>query len=150
MKSFLEKRSKVLLAVAILNAILFLLFIPELLEYSKYMSNLSIYNPEFINVIPTMIFYVIGGHAFVQFNFTIILILLIASLFNVSGYIYKKAEFNFIAIGLYLMISIMSLYVFHPFGVLLLALLFILSIIGYVDQYTIDDKLDKNKKTNKH
>ena len=151
MKSFLEKRSKVLLSVAILNAILFLLFIPELLEYSKYMSNLSVMNPVIMRVIPTMIFYVIGGHVFIQFNFTIILILLFAALFNVAGYIYKKAEFNFIAIGLYLMTSIMSLYVFYPFGVLLLALLFILSIIGYVDQYTIEKKsVTKKKTTNKH
>ena len=149
MKKFLKNRSKLLFAVAILNAVLFLLFIPELLEYSKYMSNLSESNPEFTRIIPTMIFYVIGGHAFVQFNFTIILILLFAAIANIVGFIYKKEEFNFIAIGLYLMISCMSLYVFKPFGVILLVLLLTLSIIGYLDQYSIDEEKNTKKKKSK-
>lgn len=149
MKIFLSERSKILFATAIVNAVIFLLFIPELVEYSKYMSNLSVLNPEYIKVIPTMIFYVIGGHAFIQFNFTIILILLFAALANVVGFIYKKEEFNFMALGLYLMISCMSLYVFHPFGILLLVLLFLLTCIGYVDQYTIKNDLNKMKKSKK-
>lgn len=149
MEKFLNGRSKILFATAIINAIVFLLFIPELVEYSKYMSNISMLNPEFIRVIPTMIFYVIGGHAFIQFNFTIILILLFAALANVVGFVYKKEEFNFMAMGLYLMISCMSLYVFHPFGILLLVLLFLLTCIGYVDQYAIKNDLNKIKKTKK-
>ena len=149
MEKFLNGRSKILFATAIINAIVFLLFIPELVEYSKYMSNISMLNPEFIRVIPTMIFYVIGGHAFIQFNFTIILILLFAALANVVGFVYKKEEFNFMAMGLYLMISCMSLYVFHPFGILLLVLLFLLTCIGYVDQYAIKNDLNKMKKTKK-
>lgn len=145
MKKFLDSRSKILFATAIINAVLFLLFIPELLEYSKYISNVACPNPEFIRIIPTMIFYVIGGHAFVQFNFTIILILLFAALFNVVGFIYKREEFNFIAMGLYLMISCMAMYIFHIFGVLLLVLLFSLSLIGYLDQYIINNKVAAKK-----
>ena len=138
MKKFLESRSKILFATAIVNAFLFLILIPELLEYSKYISNFSCSNPQFERILPTMIFYVIGGHSFVQFNFTIILILLFAALFNVVGFIYKREEFNFMAMGLYLMISCMSMYVFHVWGTLLLILLFVLSAIGYVDQYTMN------------
>ena len=148
MKNFLKERSKILFAVAVLNAILFLIFIPELLEYSKYMANYSS-NIEFQRIIPTMIIYVIGGHAFIQFNFIIILIILFAALANVVGFIYKREEFNFISIGLYLMISCMSLYVFKPFGILLLILLFTLSIIGYMDQYNINTNI-KRKKINRH
>ena len=149
MKIFLEKRSKILFAVAILNAVLFLLFIPELLEYSKYISDLSCPNPQFERIIPTMIFYVIGGHSFVQFNFTIVLILLFAALFNIVGFIYKREELNFMAMGLYLMISCMSMYVFHACGTLLLILLFTLSAIGYVDQYMINKETKNKKKSNK-
>ena len=149
MKKFLESRSKILFATAIINAVLFLILIPELLEYSKYISNIACPNPEFGRILPTMIFYVIGGHAFVQFNFTIILILLFAALFNVVGFVYKKEEFNFMAMGLYLMISCMSIYVFHMWGTLLLILLFALSAIGYVDQYTMNKNLKKQKKQEK-
>ena len=147
MRKFLESRSKILFATAIINAVLFLILIPELLEYSKYISNVACPNPEFGRILPTMIFYVIGGHAFVQFNFTIILILLFAALFNVVGFVYKKEEFNFMAMGLYLMISCMSMYVFHMWGTLLLILLFVLSAIGYVDQYTMNKNSKKQKKS---
>ena len=147
MRKFLESRSKILFATAIINAVLFLILIPELLEYSKYISNVACPNPEFDRILPTMIFYVIGGHAFVQFNFTIILILLFAALFNVVGFVYKKEEFNFMAMGLYLMISCMSMYVFHMWGTLLLILLFVLSAIGYVDQYTMNKNSKKQKKS---
>ena len=146
MKDFLKSRSKILFAVAILNVVVFLLFIPELLEYSKYVSNLSCLNPEFNKVIPTMIFYVIGGHSFIQFNFLLIIIMMFAALANIAGFIYKKEEFNFIAIGLYLIIGCISAYVFHICGVMLLMLLFILSIIGYVDQYTINKESKKKSK----
>ena len=148
MKKILEGRSKILFAVAILNAVIFLIFIPELLEYSRYMSNLSCLNPEFDRIIPTMIIYVIGGHSFVQFNFVIISIMMIAALCNIIGFIYKKQEFNFMAIGLYLIIGCMSIYVFHIFGTLFLVLLFILSIIGYIDQYNVND-IKPKKKTSK-
>ena len=149
MRKFLESRSKILFATAIINAVLFFILIPELLEYSKYISSVACSNPEFGRILPTMIFYVIGGHAFVQFNFTIILILLFAALFNVVGFVYKKEEFNFMAMGLYLMISCMSMYVFHMWGTLLLILLFVLSAIGYVDQYTMNKNSKKQKKSSK-
>ena len=149
MKKFLESRSKILFATAIVNAFLFLILIPELLEYSKYISNIACSNPQFERIIPSMIFYVIRGHTFIQFNFTIILILLFAALFNVVGFIYKREEFNFMAMGLYLMISCMSMYVFHVWGTLLLILLFVLSAIGYVDQYTMNKELKKQKKASK-
>lgn len=145
MEKFLNERSKILFAAAIVNAVIFLLFIPELLEYSRYVSDLSCLNPEFSRIIPTMIFYVIGGHAFVQFNFFVILIMMFAALFNIVGFIYKKEEFNFMAIGLYLILTCVSAYVFHIFGVILLMLLFLLSIIGYVDQYSINRKAKKKK-----
>ena len=145
MKKILEDRSKILFAVAIINTIIFFVFIPELLEYSRFISNVSCLNPVFDRVIPTMIIYVIGGHNFVQFNFIIIILMMLAALTNIIGFIYKRQEFNFFSIALYLIISCMSLYVFYPFGILFLSLLFILSVIGYVDQYAIDLISDSKK-----
>ena len=62
---------------------------------------------------------------------------MIATLFNIAGFFYDKQEFNFMAIGLFLMVSCMGCYVFSSLGTTLLILLFILSVMGYIDQYKI-------------
>ena len=143
MKEFLKGKSKILFATAILSTVLFILCIPSVLEYSKFISYMA--NPMYDNYAANLVYCVLGGQMIFQFTFVVLVIVMIAALFNIAGFIYNKHELNFMAIGLFLMVTCMGCYVFSSCGTTLLLLLFMLSIMGYADQYNIT-----NSKKDKH
>lgn len=133
MKAYLKGKSKILFATAILSTILFIICIPTVLEYSRFVAfTTTVTQGDFTT---RLVHCVLGGQMFFQFTFVILILIMIAALFNIAGFLYGRHEFNFMAIGLFLMVSCMGCYVFSSCGTTLLLLLVILSIIGYVDQY---------------
>ena len=133
MKAYLKGKSKILFATAILSTVLFIICIPTVLEYSRFVAfTTTVTQGDFTT---RLVQCVLGGQMFFQFTFVMLILIMVAALFNIAGFIYNKHELNFISIGLFLMVSCMGCYVFSSCGTTLLILLFILSIIGYVDQY---------------
>ena len=108
MKELLKDRSKIFFATAIVSTAIFILCIPVLLEYSKYMSYTRFVGLQVENFTTRTVYCILGGNMYVQFNFAVIAIIMIAALFNVVGFIFKKREFNFMAICLFLILNLLK------------------------------------------
>ena len=78
--------------------------------------------------------------AFQEFTLIFSSIFVFITLFNLVGYIYKKNEFIFISVGLGIIVTCMSVYVADLVFVILIALATILNILGYIEQYLINEK----------
>ena len=150
MRNFFNERSKILFALAIISLILFILCIPELLNYSKYLSYVGYVDAEFemesltLSSIFNIMITGFAGSMSVQFNCFVFSIIMIASFFNIFGFLLKKYNLNFISIGLYVVILCTSVYVFDILGLLLLIMLLILNTIAYIDQMRLNKKLKTN------
>lgn len=149
MKKFLKNRSKILFVVAILSLLLFVLSLPELINYSEYMSYMGMVDEEVYdkildntNLLNIMNTSISGGLLYV-FNSMAFVLMMVASLTSIVGFLFKKLESIFISIGLYVMIICMSIYMFDPVGIIILIILLILNILGYMEQYKINNKMKK-------
>jgi hypothetical protein len=78
--------------------------------------------------------------AFQEFNLIFSSIFVFITLFNLVGYIYNKNEFIFISVGLGVIVTCMSVYVAELVFVILIALATVLNILGYIEQYLMNEK----------
>lgn len=143
-KNFIKCRSKLLFVSFIISLILFLLIIPEFLKYSDFVKHIM--DPNYLQVeisdatLGELIWSTHATEAFQEFNLIFSSIFVFITLFNLVGYIYNKNEFIFISIGLGIIITCMSVYVADLAFVILIALATILNILGYIEQYLINEK----------
>lgn len=143
-KNFIKCRSKLLFISFIISLVLFLLLVPEFLKYSDFIK--QIIDPKYSQIeiadgtIGELIWNTHATEAFQEFNLIFSSIFVFITLFNLVGYIYKKNEFIFISVGLGIVITCMSVYVADLVFVILIALATILNILGYIEQYLINEK----------
>ena len=149
MKKFFEGRSKVAIVVFALSIILLCILIPEIIMKSK-----NIYD-YFVGILPFDKEQINGTDLFsavlVQWgsDITILDILLLGimfliALFNITGFIGKKIEFNFISIGLLVMTFCFNIFTFDHIMSMILFLLFILvNIWAYISELKINKSLKK-------
>lgn len=151
MKKFLKERSKILLVSTVICIILFVLCIPELINYSKSVNEeVMLYNEFMVNkanieadamatalrtgdFLTIMLFYKV-----IMFG-----LLMIASTFNVVGFIYKKLEFLLISIVLFTINLVANFHLMDIGGILIFSSLILLNIVGYILQYKINKKTKK-------
>lgn len=133
MKKFLDERSKLALLVFLVSIAIGILLIIELTNYSYYVhlistaDSMGVFQPYIIN----------------EFNVLVCSLLIFVCLFNLVGYLYKKSEFMFISTGIYVVLFFMGLYVFDIPGVIFIACLFLLNVLGYIDQVKLTYKKKK-------
>ena len=143
-KNFIKCRSKLLFISFIISLILFLLIIPEFLKYSDFVKHIMDPNYSQIEItdatIGELIWSTHATEAFQEFNLIFSSIFVFITLFNLVGYIYNKNEFIFISVGLGIIITCMSVYVADLVFVILIGLATILNILGYIEQYLINEK----------
>lgn len=145
-KNFLNKRSKLSLLVFLISIIVGILLIFEFTNYSKNISFIDLGTPdtELVNSYDNaMILQIEGAFKLLNFNILYCSILVFICLFNIVGYLYNKSEFMFISTGLYVFSFCLGLYVFDIPGVIFIACLFLLNVLGYVDQVKLIDKKKK-------
>lgn len=145
-KNFLNKRSKLALLVFLVSIVIGILLIIELTNYSKNISfiDLGTTDTELANSYDNAtILQVSGSLELLNFNILYCSILVFICLFNIVGYLYNKSEFMFISTGLYVFSFCLGLYVFDIPGVIFIACLFLLNVLGYVDQVKLTDKKKK-------
>lgn len=149
MKRFIKERSKILLIATILSLILFVLCIPELINYSKsineeqllfnqYMLGTSSANIDTMALVSADFLTITLFYNLIMFG-----LLMVASAFNIVGYVYKKLEFQLISIVFFTINLFTNLYLMDIGGILVFSLLIILNIFGYVGQYKIQKKMTK-------
>lgn len=143
-KNFIKCRSKLLFISFIVSLVLFLLIIPEFLHYSDFIKNFMDPNHTQIEItdatIGELIWNTHATEAFEEFTLIFSSIFVFITLFNLVGYIHKKNEFIFISIGLGIIVTCMSIYVADLVFIVLIALATILNILGYIEQYLINEK----------
>ena len=143
-KNFIKCRSKLLFISFIISLVLFLLIIPEFLHYSDFVKHLMDPNYTQIEItdatIGELIWNTHATEAFEEFTLIFSSIFVFITLFNLVGYIYKKNEFIFISIGLGIIVTCMSVYVADLVFIILIALATILNVLGYIEQYLINEK----------
>lgn len=143
-KDFIKKRSKILFFSSIISVILFILLIPEFLNYSEFVKIFVKSSQNTINVTNETLGEVIwsthSNEMFHEFSIIFSCLYVFVSLFNIVGYIYRKTEFIFISVGLGVVVTCMSIYVSNMIFVILIALCTILNIMGYVEQNILEKK----------
>ncbi len=143
-KNFIKCRRKLLFISFIISLVLFLLIIPKFLKYSDFVKH--IIDPNYSQIAVTdatigeLIWNTHATESFQEFTLIFSSIFLFITLFNLAGYIYKKNEFIFISIGLGIIITCMSVYVADLVFIILIALATVLNILGYIEQYFINEK----------
>lgn len=151
MKKFIKERSKILLVATIISIILFVLCIPELINYSKSVNEeVMLYN-EFmvekanIEADAMAIALTTGDFLTVMLFYNLMMFgtLMVASAFNIVGYVYKKLEFQLMSIVFFTINLFTNLYLMDIGGILIFSLLIILNIFGYVGQYRIQKRITK-------
>ena len=146
MKKFLDERSKLALLVFLVSSIVGVLLIFEFTNYSEYINfiDLPSVDTELVNSYDNaMILQIEGTFKLLNFNILFSSILVFVCLFNIVGYLYNKSEFMFISTGLYVVLFCLGLYVFDIPGVIFIACLFLLNVLGYIDQVKLKDKKKK-------
>ena len=151
MKKFIKERSKILLVAAIISIILFVLCIPELINYSKSVNEeLLLYNEfmvEKANIEADAMAIALRTGDFLTvmlfYNLMMFGTLMVASAFNIVGYVYKKLEFQLMSIVFFTINLFTNLYLMDIGGILIFSLLIILNIFGYVGQYRIQKRITK-------
>ncbi len=148
MKKFIKERSKVMLMIAIISVILFVLAIPDLLNYSRFIKDSveGLSNPQINSVDTNIIFLSVLTTSVLEFNLIATLILIFATIFNISGYIHNKEELTFISVGLLVVLFCIFSYACSITGLIFLLLLLVLNLLGYLDQRCLNMK-DCNKKS---
>lgn len=143
-KNFIKCRSKLLFISFIISLILFLLIIPEFLHYSDFIKNIMDPNYPRLEITDATLGQIIwdthATEAFQEFNLIFSSIFVFITLFNLVGYIYNKNEFIFISVGLGVIVTCMSVYVAELVFVILIALATVLNILGYIEQYLMNEK----------
>lgn len=128
----------------IISLILFLLIIPEFLHYSDFIKNIMDPNYPRLEITDATLGQIIwdthATEAFQEFNLIFSSIFVFITLFNLVGYIYNKNEFIFISVGLGVIVTCMSVYVAELVFVILIALATVLNILGYIEQYLMNEK----------
>ena len=139
MKSFLKRRSKILLIAVIFSILLFIFLIPNLTNYSNNAAtiingdiNQLKQNADILDNFTMMLG--INSVYIEHFNYLSTILLMIISLFNLVGYLYNKTEFIFLSLGLSIVQFFSSIYIWDIGGQILLGVLFILTLIGYIFQ----------------
>lgn len=143
-KDFIKKRSKILFFSSIISVILFILLIPEFLNYSEFVKVFVKSSQTAIDVTNSTLGEVIwethSNEIFHEFSIIFSCLYVFVSLFNIVGYIYKKTEFIFISVGLGVVVTCMSIYVSNIIFVVLIALCTILNIMGYTEQNILEKR----------
>jgi len=143
-KNFIKCRSKLLFISFIISLILFLLIIPEFLKYSDFVKHIMDPNYSQIEISDATLGEIIWNthatEAFQEFTLIFSSIYVFITLFNFVGYIYKKNEFIFISVGLGIIVTCMSIYVADLVFIILIALATVLNVLGYIEQYLINEK----------
>lgn len=151
MKKFIKERSKILLVATIISIILFVLCIPELINYSKSVNEeVMLYNEfmvEKANIEADAMAIALRTGDFLTvmlfYNLMMFGTLMVASAFNIVGYVYKKLEFQLMSIIFFTINLFANLYLMDIGGILIFSLLIILIIFGYVGQYRIQKRMTK-------
>ena len=151
MKKFIKERSKILLVATIISIILFVLCIPELINYSKSVNEeVMLYNEfmvEKANIEADAMAIALRTGDFLTvmlfYNLMMFGTLMVASAFNIVGYVYKKLEFQLMSIVFFTINLFTNLYLMDIGGILIFSLLIILNIFGYVGQYRIQKRITK-------
>lgn len=151
MKKFIKERSKILLVATIISIILFVLCIPELINYSKSVNEEVMLYSEFMvekaNIEADAMAIALRTGDFLTvmlfYNLMMFGTLMVASAFNIVGYVYKKLEFQLMSIVFFTINLFTNLYLMDIGGILIFSLLIILNIFGYVGQYRIQKRITK-------
>lgn len=131
-KKFLNSRSKLSLLVFLMSIVLSILLILEITNYSDYIRLIAENNYEGEAILQM--------NVFAEFNIFICSLFIFICLFNIVGYIYNNSEFMFISTGLYIVLFCLGMYVFELSGVIFVACLFMLNLLGYIDQIKLANK----------
>ena len=133
-KKFINARSKLSLLVFLVSIIVGILLVFEGTSYSEYIRLIAdgTYQSDAI----------IQLNIVTEFNIFVYAIFIFICLFNIVGYIYNNSEFMFISTGLYIVLYCLGIYMFDVTGMLFMACLLIINLLGYMDQV----KLAKNSK----
>lgn len=131
-KDFLNKRSKVSLLVFLISIIVGILLIFEITNYSDYIRLIAQNTYESEAVLQMSVF--------AEFNIFICSLFVFTCLFNIVGYLYNNSEFMLISTGLYIILFCISMYMLEVSGVIFVACLLLLNLLGYVDQIKLINK----------
>ena len=131
-KDFLNKRSKVSLLVFLISIIVGILLIFEITNYSDYIRLIAQNTYESEAVLQMSVF--------AEFNIFICSLFVFTCFFNIVGYLYNHSEFMLISTGLYIILFCISMYMLEVSGVIFVACLLLLNLLGYVDQIKLINK----------
>lgn len=131
-KSFLNERSKLALLVFLVSIVVGILLIFEITNYSEYIRLIAenTYKSEAV----------LQMTVFVEFSIFVCALFIFTCLFNIVGYLYNNSEFIFISTGLYVVLFCLGIYMFEIAGIIFIACLFMLNLLGYIDQVKLIGK----------
>lgn len=146
-KAFINNRSKIGFIVFLISILLGVLLVEEFMDISKCIKLMSDSNyNKFIAYNNIEILRVVFPNDLQYISLFVYSLLIFILLFNMVSYIYKKSEFMFISTGLSIFLLCFGFYTFSISGIIFCGCLFILNLIGFLDQTSVQRGTKKNEK----
>lgn len=143
-KKFLDKRSKISLLVFLISMVVGILLIFEFVNFSEYIhliSDVSQIDSNYVNTYDNAaILTILSADVSIIVHIITCSIFVFICLVNIVGYVYNSSEFMLISTGLYIILFCAGLYIFEVSGVIFVACLFLLNLLGYIDQIKLTNK----------